>query len=151
MQITNDSIFNINFDLKAYNNVPAFVVFEKINGLHTQYAATNAWEVSFTSQSPNNVTSPVNDFTMHINGTYLQDKLEMGFYADIFGKNPAKGELDIGISGLSCSIAEGWMNIDDVVYNDNIEIVKLDLRFAITCLGDSRGSPTLYGQLNWTK
>lgn len=151
LQITNDSIFNINFDLKAYNNVSAFVVFEKINGLHTQYAATNAWEVSFTSQSPNNVTSPVNDFTMHINGTYLQDKLEMGFYADIFGKNPAKGELDIGISGLSCSIAEGWMNIDDVVYNDNIEIVKLDLRFAITCLGDSRGSPTLYGQLNWTK
>lgn len=127
-----------------------YIVFEGIDGVHAEFPAADSWLVVFSAETEAPLYS-ASGFGLHIRGTYLQDRLEEGYYADILDDNPAKGRINIGLGSQACSVQEGWMVVDDVEYGPDFELLKLDLRFGLSCLFEMRTSPAMRGVLSWRK
>jgi hypothetical protein len=152
LKVQSNSIWNRNNALgPTAVDKPVYIVFEQIIGGRVEYSAENAWQLIFAAQTPNTTYEHVNEFSLHINGTYLQEKLEVGFYDNIFGNNPAKGSVSLGMNSLGCSNEIGWMNVDEVTYNSELELTHIDLRFAFSCTSEYSDTPTVNGRINWTK
>jgi hypothetical protein len=152
LEILSNSIWNRNDALGVTTvDKPVHIVFEQIIGGRVVYSAVNSWQLIFAAQTPNTIYEHVNEFSLYINGTYLQEKLEVGFYDNILGNNPAKGSVSLGMNSLTCSTEVGWINVDEVTYNSELELTHIDLRFAFSCASENSDTPTVNGRVNWTK
>ena len=76
---------------------------------------------------------------------YSLSRLEIGYYADVDGSNPAKGAVDWFGEGRGCNTMTGWLVVDSVTY-DGDTLTAIELRFAHHCEG---GAPALYGEIHW--
>lgn len=151
LQIQYNSWWNRAYGLGASESMPVYAVFDNIIGGYFKYEDSDTWQVIFSAQTPGKDYRKLDGMALHINGTYLQKQLEVGFYDDIWGRNPAKGSIDLSLDGYGCIAKKGWMAVDEIVYGANSELTKINLRFGFSCDSEVVDSTSIYGELNWQK
>jgi len=153
MQVARNSVWNNRLELSdGYGGENIYAVFENVNVNHRENQSLNGWEVSLSAQY-NQALGYIKSghFFIYIKGTYNQDQLKPGFYKDLFGDNPAKGSIDVGLNHLTCSKEVGWMLIEDVVYGPSKRIDRLNMRFGISCESENTSDSSMFVRLDWVR